>query len=187
MVSNAAFYGVLGGLILVTLLLIAFFFYVKSKMPSPLLGNIMSTLHSALFGYESALIELIGPRGYRTHVFPQIVGTMRDMQQHSPLISDLFESESIKEALDKWMNILEVGKIVTNGSVKENTDGTFTIDIPHCMLCDPIHEMIGDQKGICPMALILSAAGSIADNTKEPEIEYSEFHPTGTITKVKFD
>ena len=66
-------------------------------------------------------------------------------------------------------------------------DGSFNINIPHCMLCDPIHEMIGDQKGICPMALILASAGSIADDSKEPLIEYSTFNPTGTITNVKFD
>ena len=86
-----------------------------------------------------------------------------------------------------WMNILMKGKIVKNGEVIKNDDGSFTINIPHCAFCDPIHKMIGDQKGICPMALILTSVASIADDTKEPEISYSDFTPTGTATLVKFD
>ena len=155
-------------------------------MPGKMLGAIMSTLHSSLFGYEKALIELIGPRGYRTHIFPQIVGTLRDMQKTSPLIADLFETKEINVALGKWMHILEVTKIVKNGNIAIEADGSYKIDIPHCMMCDPIHKLIGEQKGICSMALILIAAGSIADPTKEPTIEYSQFQPTGTTTIVKF-
>ena len=106
MVSDIAFYSVLGALILVIGLFIGFFFYVKSMLPGNLMGAVMTTLHAALFGYESALIELIGPRGYRTHVFPQIVGTMKDMRDQSPLMVELFESTEIEEAMVKWMNIL---------------------------------------------------------------------------------
>ncbi|MBN1330216.1 MAG: hypothetical protein JXA54_12145 [Candidatus Heimdallarchaeota archaeon] len=182
-----AFFITIGVLGLVIVLFIGFFFYVKSMMPTKLLGTIMTTLHAALFGYETALIELIGPRGYRTHVFPQIVETMRDMKEQSPLLVSLFQSKEIGEALNQWMKILGEAKVVKNGTVIEKEDGSFEIVIPHCMLCDPIHKMIGDQKGICPMALILASAGHIADNTKEPVIEYSTFTPTGTVTSVKFD
>lgn len=187
MVSDALFYSILGALIVVVALFLAFFFYVRSMMPTNLLGNIMTTLHAALFGYESALIEMIGPRGYRTHVFPQIVETMRDMKEQSPLFVKLFNSEKIEDALNQWMHILDEAKVVKKGKVEQKEDGSFDIIIPHCMLCDPIHKMIGDQKGICPMALILSAAGHIADDTKEPTIKYSIFTPTGTVTNVKFD
>ncbi|NHJ87659.1 MAG: hypothetical protein FK734_19515 [Asgard group archaeon] len=187
MVSDTAFYVVIGVLGAVIVLFIGFFLYVRSMMPTKLLGAIMTTLHAALFGYESALIEMIGPRGYRTHVFPQIVETMRDMRDQSPLLENLFKSEEIGDALKQWMKILGEAKVVKNGTVVQKEDGTFEITIPHCMLCDPIHKMIGDKKGICPMALILSSAGHIADNTKEPVIEYSTFTPTGTITTVKFD
>ena len=156
-------------------------------MPTKLLGSVMTTLHAALFGYETALIELIGPRGYRTHVFPQIVETMGNMKDQSPLFVELFQSENINDAMNQWMHILGEVKVVKNGKVVQKEDGSYDIVIPHCMFCDPIHKMIGDQKGICPMALILSAAGHIADNSKEPIIEYSTFNPTGTVTNVKFD
>ncbi|NHJ85132.1 MAG: hypothetical protein FK734_06695 [Asgard group archaeon] len=187
MVSDIAFYSVLGVLALVVALFIGFFFYVKSMMPGALLGAIMTTLHASLFGYESALIEMIGPRGYRTHVYPQIVETMRDMKEQSPLLVELFQSKNIEEALNQWMKVLAEAKVVKNGTVTLKEDGSYEIQIPHCLLCDPIHKMIGDQKGICPMALILSAVGHIADDTKEPVIEYSTFTPTGTITTVKYD
>ena len=187
MVSDAAFYGVLGTLIFVVILFIGFFFYVRSMMPGKLLGSVMTTLHASLFGYEQALIELIGPRGYRTHVFPQIVNTIRDMQEQSPLLEDLFKSTTIDEALNKWLKVLDEAKVIKNGSIVTKEDGSYEIRLPHCLFCDPIHKMIGDQKGICPMALILSSVGHIADSTKEPIIGYSTFTPTGTITRVKFD
>jgi hypothetical protein len=187
LVSDAWFYSILGVLILVTGLFIAFFFYVKSQMPGKLLGNIMTTLHASLFGYEKALIELIGPRGYRTHVFPVIVNTMNDMKENSPLFVELFDSQSIDEALNQWMTIIEEAKVVKNGSLIKKDDGSIDIVIPYCMFHDPIHKLIGNQKGICPMALILSSAAHIADKTKEPTINYSTFTPTGTITNIKFD
>ena len=187
MVSDALFYSIVGVLAFVVALFIGFFFYVKSMMPGDLLGSVMTTLHASLFGYESAMIDLIGPRGYRTHVFPQIVGTMRDMKENSPLFIELFDSQGIEEAMNQWMKIITEAKVVKNGQVINNGDGSFEIVIPNCMFCDPIHKMIGDQKGICPMALILTSAAHIADDTKEPVIEYSTFTPTGTVTKVKFD
>ncbi|MFW9923629.1 MAG: hypothetical protein ACFFDW_10135 [Candidatus Thorarchaeota archaeon] len=187
MVENWVLYLVLGILGVVIILFVWFAYYVKSMMSNKLLGAVMTTLHASLFGYEKALIELIGPRGYRTHVFPQIVSTMRDMKEQSPLLEDLFKSQQIIDALNQWMLVLKEANVVKNGQVVENKDGSFDIVIPHCMLCDPIHKMIGDQKGICPMALILASAGHIADDTKEPVIEYSTFNPTGTVTNVKFD
>ena len=187
MVSDALFYSILGALVFVVALFLIFFFYVKSMMPGKLLGNVMTTLHASLFGYESALIELIGPRGYRTHVFPQIVGTMKDMKEHSPLFVKLFDSKEIDEAMNQWMKIITEAKVVKNGQVVKNDDGSYEIVIPNCMFCDPIHKLIGEQKGICPMALILTSAAHIADDTKEPVIDYSIFTPTGTRTKVRFD
>ena len=187
MFTDLQFYSVLGVAIFLLIVLIWFFWYVNSMMNSKLMGTVMTTLHASLFGYEKALIELIGPRGYRTHVFPQIVETMRDLQENSPLLVDLFESEEIDDALHTWLKILEKAKVIKNGKVVKLENGSYDIVLPHCMMCNPIHEMIGDQKGICPMALILSAAGTVADNTKEPEIGYSTFTKTGTVTNVKFD
>ena len=187
MVSDALFYSIVGILAFVVALFLVFFFYVRSMMPGKLLGSIMTTLHASLFGYESAMIDLIGPRGYRTHVFPQIVGTMREMRDLSPLFVKLFDSKEIEDAMTQRMKIITEAKVVKNGQVINNGDGSFEIVIPNCMFCDPIHKMIGDQKGICPMALILTSAAHIADDTKEPVIEYSVFSPTGTTTHVKFD
>ena len=51
-----AFYITLGVLVLVTAILIGFFIYVNGLMPGKLMGSVMTTLHAALFGYESALI-----------------------------------------------------------------------------------------------------------------------------------
>jgi hypothetical protein len=187
MFTDLQFYSILGVAIFLLIALIGFFFYVNSMMNSKLMGTVMTTLHASLFGYEKALIELIGPRGYRTHVFPQIVNTMSDLQENSPLLVDLFESTEIEEALNVWLKILGKAKVIKNGKVVKLDDGSYDIVLPHCMMCNPIHEMIGDQKGICPMALILSAAGSVADNTKEPIIDYSTFTKTGTVTNIKFD
>ena len=187
MFTDLQFYSVLGTAIVLLIALIWFMWYVNSMMNSKLMGTVMTTLHASLFGYEKALIELIGPRGYRTHVFPQIVDTMRDLQENSPLLEDLFESEEIDDAMQALLVILDKAKVIKNGKVVKLDDGSYDIVLPHCMMCNPIHDMIGDQKGICPMALILSAAGTVADDTKEPEIGYSTFTKTGTVTNVKFD
>ena len=53
-------------------------------------------------------------------------------------------------------------------------------------MCNPIHEIVGDRKGICPLALIISAAYSIVEPNPEPVISYSKFTPTGTETELTF-
>ena len=187
MFTNLQFYSILGVAIVLLIALIGFFQYVNSMMNNTLMNTVMVTLHASLFGYEKALIELIGPRGYRTHVFPQIVNTLRELQGNSPLLVELFKSTEIDEALQIWLKILSKTKVIKNGKIVKLEDGSYDIVLPHCMMCNPIHEMIGDQKGICPMALILASVGSVADNTKEPEIGYSTFTKTGTVTNIKFD
>ena len=186
MVSDVAFYIVLALLIVTFAMLVVAGIFIKNQLQNPLLSGVMMTLHAAIFGYESALVDLIGPRGYRTHVFPQIVANIRNIEKTSPEYAELLQSKNVYEAMTKWMDILMKSRIVKNGSVVQNDDGTYSIKIPYCLLCHPIHDLIGNQKGICPMALILTAIGSIADNSKEPTIEYSNFSPTGTVTTVKF-
>lgn len=148
--------------------------------------TVLSTLHAALFGYETALVELIGPRGYKTHVFPKIMETIRKIKDEDPLIADLFNAKTPKEAMEKWMKVLELAGVVKGGSIIKLADDEYEIKIPHCAMCNPIHEIVGDQKGICPMALILASASSVAKIEKVPEMTYSEFMPTGTITNLKF-
>ena len=149
--------------------------------------KVLSTLHAALFGYEKALVELIGPRGYKSHVFPQIVKTIKEIRNEDPLISALFTSETVMEAMNKWIEVLQLCKVVDNAKIEETgRDGEYIIDIPHCSMCDPIHDIVGDEKGICPMALIIAASGSVSGDQQTPEIEYSTFHPTGTKTVLKF-
>jgi len=186
MVSDLTFYIVLGLLIFVVSFFIYTMYKIKTQFTGPVMGAVMTCLHASLFGYESAMIELIGARGYKTHVFPKIVDVIKRNAASSPQLQDLLKSKDISEAMQKWMNILNTGGITKKGIVRKEGDNSYIIDIPHCSLCDPIHKMIGEQKGICPMALILTAAGTVSDDTKEAAIEYSNFIPTGTITKVKF-
>lgn len=156
-------------------------------MKNPLLGNVMTTLHATLFAYEKSLLELIGTRGYKTHVFPEVVDTIKNLDSKAPLIKEVLTSASVYEAMQKWMILLAKAGVVKDGTVFENRDGSYTISIPYCMMHDPIHAQIGDQKGICPMALILIAAASANKKIGEPVIEYSEFHPKGTKTIVSFN
>lgn len=160
--------------------------WLSKKMPHPLMMKVLSTLHAALFGYEKALIELIGPRGYKSHVFPQIVETIKEIRNEDPLISALFETESVIEAMSKWIEVLQLAGVIKDGKVNQLDENKYEIDIPHCSMCDPIHDIIGDQRGICPMALIIAASGSVSGTQPEPEIDYSNFHPTGTTTVLTF-
>ncbi len=175
---------VLGILIAFIVFFMVFMVWLKSQFPHPLMMRVLSTLHSALFGYEKAMIELIGGRGYKSHVFPEIVATMKNIKDEDPKISDLFDSKDALEAMSKWMEVLKMTGITGNGRVVQNGDEEYEIIIPNCSLHDPIHEIIGDQKGICPMALILASASAVADESGSININYSEFTPTGTNTKL---
>ncbi|MBD3194022.1 MAG: hypothetical protein GF317_03135 [Candidatus Lokiarchaeota archaeon] len=187
MVDDVIFYTVLIILIAFVAFFLAFMVWLKSKFPHPLMMKVLSTLHSALFGYEKALVELIGSRGYKSHVFPEIVNTIKNIKDEDPRILELFSATTAKEAMEKWLEVLKVTGITQNGQIKEINENEFEIIIPDCSLHDPIHEIIGDQKGICPMALILASASAVGqENGKVPEMNYSEFHPTGTTTKLKF-
>ncbi len=148
--------------------------------------KVLSTLHASLFGYETALIELIGSRGYKSHVFPKIVEVIKEIRGEDPLIDQLFKAKTAKEAMSGWLEILKVTKITKEGKIVDKGNNEYEIHIPDCAMCDPIHEIIGDAKGICPMALILASASAIVEQEKVPEIEYSKFLPTGTITNLKF-
>ena len=179
------------GFFIVLIILIGFitffitFMYIMGKKFSPLMMKVMSTLHAAIFGYESALIDLIGPRGYKTHVFPKIVEIIEKLKGEDPIIEDLFDSKDAKTAMNKWMDVLKKVNVTTNGEVVEIEKDVYEIKIPDCSMSHPIHDMIGGQKGICPMGLIVAAASSIADENKVPEISYSKFFPEGTSTTLK--
>lgn len=186
MVPDIWFYTVLGILIAFVIFFIAFMVWLKTQFPHPLMMKVLSTLHSALFGYEKAMIELIGGRGYKSHVFPEIVKTMKTIKDEDPKISNLFDSNNPKEAMEMWMEILKMTGITKNGQIIEISEDKYQILIPDCSLHDPIHEIIGDQKGICPMALIIASSTAIADNSKPIEIDYSTFTKTGTKTELQF-
>ncbi|TXT62100.1 MAG: hypothetical protein BAJALOKI1v1_1030016 [Promethearchaeota archaeon] len=186
MVADVWFYTVLGILIAFIVFFVVFMTWLKTQFPHPLMMRVLSTLHSALFGYEKAMIELIGGRGYKSHVFPEIVKTMQAIKDEDPKISQLFESKNPEEAMNTWMEILKMTGITKNGRIAKDGDDKYKIIIPDCSLHDPIHEIIGDAKGICPMALILASSSAIADDdSKSIEINYSEFTPTGTSTDMK--
>lgn len=187
MVEDWIFYTVLFILIGFVAFFFVFMAWLNKKMPHPLMMKVFSTLHAAMFGYETALVELIGGRGYKTHVFPKIIETMRNLKDEDPLIMELFDAKTAKEAMEKWMDVLKLVGVTTNGQVIDKGNDEYEILIPDCSMCNPIHDVIDidTQKGICPMALILISASSLADTKKQPEIEYSEFMPTGTRTTLK--
>ncbi len=181
--SDIAFYSVLIWAIAVTLIFIMMMWKLKA-MFSPLMMKILTTLHASLFGYETAMLDLIGPRGYRTHVFPKIVEIMNTLKGESEMILDVFDAKSPGEAMKRWMDVMIAAKIVKEGEIIENDDGTYTISIKECSMHQPIHEVMGQQKGICPFALIISAASSIVGEDLEPQIKYSIFNPKGTETQI---
>ncbi len=187
MVDDVTFYGVLIGLIAVSVFFVLFVVKLK-KMFAGYADQmkVATTLHAALFGYENALVDLIGTRGYRTHVFPKILSTINTLKGELAIISDIDKAKSPLEAMNQWMKLLISVGMVKTGEVTAVGGDSYKISIPHCMMCHPIHEIIGQQKGICPMALILAGAGTIVDSTKDVSMEYSSFSPTGTDTIVKF-
>ncbi len=187
MVEDVVFYGVLIALIAFVAFFIVFMVWLNKKMPHPLLMKTLSTLHAAMFGYETALVELLGGRGYKTHVFPKIIETMRRLKDEDPLLMELFDAKTPKEAMEKWMDVLKLIGVTKNGQIIDKGNDEYEIQIPDCSLCNPIHQVIDidTQKGICPMALILISASSLVETNKQPEIEYSEFMPTGTKTTLK--
>lgn len=187
MVDDFTFYGVLIGLIAVSFVFIMFVMMLKKKFAGYAdQMKVATTLHAALFGYENALVDLIGTRGYRTHVFPKILNTINTLKGELAMISDIDKAKSPLEAMQQWMKLLISVGMVKTGEVTAAGPDAYKISIPHCMMCHPIHEIIGQQKGICPMALILAGAGTIVDSTKDVTMDYSSFTPTGTDTIVKF-
>jgi len=157
------------------------------KFLNPDLMRLMSTLHAAIFGYETALVDLIGPRGYRTHVFPEIVKVISTLKEDNQNILGVFDAKTQIDAMNRWFDILKgVGIVDKDSNITTNDDGSYSININECSMSYPIHEVIGQKKGICPLALIVASASNIVDNTKEPEISYSQFYEKGTSTKLKF-
>lgn len=187
MVDDILFLIVLIIAIASTTILIIFLLFVKKMMPHPLMMKVLSTLHSAMFGYESALVELIGSRGYKTHVFPKIVETIANLKGEDEAIHAVVNAKTAKEAMEKWIEVLKLTKVSTDANIIDKGNGEYIINIPNCAMHDPIHEIIGtDVKGICPMALIIAAASSFESQDKVPEINYSKLTPTGTVTELKF-
>lgn len=185
-VSDTLFIVVLVIAIALGLMLVGIMVMLKSKF-SPLMMKILTTLHAALFGYETALVEFIGPRGYRTHVYPKIIEILNTLKEEEDIILDVFTATTPHEAMARWISVMESAKIIKDAEVTHDADNDeFTIRIGTCSMCKPIHDIIGDQKGICPLALIISAASSIVDEDREPKISYSTFFPTGTETTLMF-
>ncbi len=187
MVDDLLFYIVLAVAIGVSALFIGLLIYVKSKMPHPLLMKVLSTLHASLFGYETAMIELIGSRGYKTHVFPKVIETINNLKGENELIQSVVDAKTSKEAMEKWLEVLRLTGISKKAQLVEKGKDTYIIEIPDCTMCNPIHEVMGDAKGICPMALIVAAASAFVSTDKVPVISYSRILPTGTSTDLKFE
>ena len=103
MVSDTAFYIVLGIAIVLFVLLVTFINFVKQKMPDPMMYKILTTLHAALFGYETAMVDLIGNRGYKTHVYPEIIKVINTLKDDNSRIMELFTTEDSLEAMQKWV------------------------------------------------------------------------------------
>ena len=185
---STAFYIVLGIAIGLGVFITAFLVYVMKLMPHKLFMKVLSTLHALAFGYETALVELIGPRGYKTHVFPKIVETIAKLKGEDPLVDAVVNADTPEGAMEAWIKVLHLIGISEDAHLTKKGEDEFTINIPHCSMCDPIHDMMGlDTKGICPMALIIAAASSFVPYDKTPSISYSKFSPTGTATDLKFE
>jgi len=76
---------------------------------------------------------------------------------------------------------VEAHRISKDANITDYGDGSFMINIPHCLMCNPIHNVMGtDVKGICPMAFIVGAASSFGEQAKSVELDYSKLTPTGT-------
>ncbi|MBD3351980.1 MAG: hypothetical protein GF364_10890 [Candidatus Lokiarchaeota archaeon] len=185
MVSDTTFYIVLGILLALVAFIVFFFIYLSKKMPSPLMMRILTTLHAALFGYETALVDLIGTRGYRTHVFPEVVKVMNSLKNDTESMKGVFGAKDAHEAMERWIKIMESADIASECEVLDKGDDTYQIVIGKCSMSYPIHEVMGQKKGICPLALIVSSAINIVDEDSEPVIAYSEFTPDGTKTTLR--
>jgi hypothetical protein len=185
MVSDVAFYVTLGIAIALGALVAFIIYTMKTKFP-PEMMRIMTTMHASLFGYETAMVDLIGPRGYRTHVFPEIIKVMNTLKEESSLVMDVFGANSAVEAMEKWIKVMEKAKILKDGSIRKISDDEVIINVGNCGMSYPIHEVMGQKKGICPLALIIASASAIVEKDKEPVISYSNFTPTGTETTLKF-
>ena len=111
----------------------------------------MTTLHASIFGYETALVDLIGTRGYRTHVFPEIVNVIKTLKDDNENILEVFGAKTPLEAMQKWMTVMEKAKVVTSSASVYEENGHIAIDIPDCTMSHPIHEVMGQKKGICPL------------------------------------
>jgi hypothetical protein len=185
---TVAFYIVLGIAIGLGAFITGFLIYIMRLMPHKLSMKVMSTLHALAFGYETALVELIGPRGYKTHVFPKIVETIGKLKGEDPLVDAVVNAETPEAAMESWIKVLQLIGISKDAHLVKRGEDEYTINIPNCMMHDPIHTLMGlDAKGICPMALIVAAASSFVPYDKTPAISYSKFSPTGTATDLKFE
>lgn len=187
MIVDGLFIGVLIWAIAVSAVFVIFLIYVMKMMPHPLLMKVLTTLHAAMFGYETALIELVGSRGYKTHVFPKIVEIIDKLKGEDEMIDAVVKAKTPKEAMEKWINVLHLAKISEDARLIDKGNDEYQVEIGHCAMCSPIHETIGpDAKGICPMALIIISASNFVKHDKVPEISYSSFTLTGTNTDLKF-
>jgi len=184
MVPDIYFYLVTLALILGIVGFAIFMYNLNKTFGSQL--KILSTFHSTLFGYESAMIELIGSRGYKSHVFPKIVSTIKELGDDEA-IAAVTQAKTGKEAMEKWLEVLEEAKVTTGSHLVDKGHDEYEINIPHCGMCSPIHAIMGDAKGICPNALVVAAASAVVDEDMVPTIDYSELTPTGSITNLKFN
>ena len=182
MVSDTGFYITLGIAILLGVMLFGILYMLKKKF-SPDMMRILTTLHAAIFGYETAMIDLIGSRGYRTHVFPEIIKVIKTLKEDNDSVMEVFNAKTPLEAMQRWLDVIVAANIIEDSATVRMENGSdIKINIVKCSMCHPIHEVMGQKKGICPLALIIASASSIIDDTKEPELSYSQFTPTGTVT-----
>lgn len=184
LVNDIIFYITLGVAIVLAVVLIYILYMIKKQTSSGMM-KILTTFHAELFGYETALVEFIGSRGYKSHVFPEIIKSLDTLKDDSLGIKNVFEAKTPLEAMQKWINVLNNALIVKNASITLNDNNEYIIKTGHCSLSNPTHKILGERKGICPLALTIVSASNIADDTKEPEISYSEFLEHGSVTVIK--
>ncbi len=142
MVDDPTFYGVLIGLIAVSAFFIIFVVMLKKKFAGYAdQMKVATTLHAALFGYENALVDLIGTRGYRTHVFPKILNTINTLKGELAMISDIDKAKSPLDAMNQWMKLLISVGMIKVGEVTAIGADSYKISILPCMMCHPIHEI----------------------------------------------
>jgi len=147
--------------------------------------KILATFHAALFGYEAALLDFIGARGYKTHVFPKIIEMVATLKDDIPVVRDIMKADSRFEAMNLWLQLLVEAKIIKEGSVEQSGDG-YDIIIKGCSMAFPIHNQMGEQKAICANTLVTIAMSQFIDDDKVPIISYSDFTSSGSITHVAF-